>query len=99
MKEREILSCQVFYDENSAYQDPDARSRGTTYATVAEAIAECQRMVDADLDEVRKPGMASDAILAQWQMWGRDPFIIGGPEAGKVTFSAWAYAAIKAATL
>ena len=93
------MGFEAFYDENSACQDPEAPSHAGRFATADEAIAECRRMVDADLDEVREPGMSGSAVLVQWQMWGRDPFIRADEGDQAPEWSAWKYAAIRAKTL
>jgi hypothetical protein len=89
----------VFYDENGAYQNLEARSHAGRFATADDVIAECQRMVDADLDEVREPGMSGSAVLIRWQMWGRDPFIRADEGEQAPEWSAWKYAATRTKTL
>ena len=94
------MGYQVYYDENGAHQDPDARSRSGLYDTAEEAAA-CRKMVDADLDEVREPGMPGGQVLFLCKMFGRDPFIVttDDSQSEPVKFSAWEYAEAKTASM
>ncbi len=56
-----------------------------------EAIAACKEIVDEFLNSNYNSGMTTDELLAQYALYGEDPFIIGGDET--VPFSAREYAA------
>ena len=58
----------------------------TVSDNLAEAIAECQSRVDADLRGLRKPGMEPQALFEAYTAYGEDPWIIG-PASGKTSFA------------
>ena len=89
----------VRVDENSAYMDRDASWTRGTYATVDDALAECRRMVDADLAELHQPGMSSAELIASYREFGRDPFVIALGNAPPTAFSAWDYAERRAVAI
>ena len=49
-------------------------------------------MVDDDLMNLHKPGMAVHALLAGYRALGDDPFIVPVDGAAAIDFSAWSYA-------
>jgi hypothetical protein len=86
------MSYHVTVDENSHYQDPESRWELGTFDTADEAISACRRMVDDDLMNLHKPGMAVDALLAGYRALGDDPSIAPVDGAAAIDFSAWSYA-------
>jgi hypothetical protein len=86
------MSYRVMVDENFHYQDPESRWTLGTFDTAEEALAACRRMVDDDLMNLHKPGMAADALLTGYRALGDDPFIVPVDGAAAVEFSAWDYA-------
>jgi len=85
------MTYTVYVRENSRYQDPQAEYRDSVHATLADAIARCQHIVDADL--TREPRMSPAARLEMYRLYGADPHIISDPPQGSILFSAWDYAA------
>jgi hypothetical protein len=79
----------VLIDDNYHHADPQHRYRGPEFATLDEAVAHCRRIVDECLSAMHRPGMSVDELMAQYVMFGEDPFIIGGDG---VAFSAREYA-------
>jgi hypothetical protein len=82
----------VWVDENSHYQDPESRWTLGTFDTADAALAACRKMVDDDLMNLHRPGMAADALLAGYRALGDDPFVVPISGAAAVEFSAWTYA-------
>ena len=89
----------VMVDENSHYLDRDERWTRGSYATAEEALAECRRIIDADLAELHQPGMAAEQLITGYRASGRDPFIIPRDGAEFVAFSGWTYAEQRAAAI
>jgi hypothetical protein len=81
---------QVFVDDNYHYQDESERYLHGQFATCAEAVAACQKMVDSWLDEQYRPGMTADELCTLYTGFGEDPFISSDDPACR--FSAWTYA-------
>lgn len=87
------MSYQVLIDDNFHYQDESERVKHGVFATLEEAVAACQSIVDAYLDDAFKAGMTADALFESYTAFGEDPFIVlDGPGAAPVKFSAWDYA-------
>lgn len=91
------MSFTVYVRENSHYMDPEAEYRDSTHATLEEAIARCQQIVDADLGS--QPEGSAQVMLWYYRMFGDDPYIVGTSTAGTVPFSAWEYAERRAQEL
>lgn len=89
----------VMVDENFHYADRELRWRRGEYATAEEAVAECKRMVDADLRGLFKPGMSAVGLMERYRMFGDDPFIVPQDGAPTVEFSAWDYAEERCVTV
>jgi hypothetical protein len=64
------------------------------FNTLEKAIDACKKIVIEFLHENYKPGMTSGELLAQYALYGEDPFIVGADD--KVPFSAREYACVKA---
>ena len=88
------MKYKVFIDDNFHYMDESHRYKLGEYNSLEKAINACKKIVDEFLLENYKPGMTSGELLAQYSLYGEDPFIIGVDE--KVPFSARAYASVKA---
>lgn len=82
---------QIFIADNWDYHE-SSRVPVASCDTLAEAIAECQSRVDADLRGLRKPGMEPQALFEAYTTYGEDPWILGGKLNDPVPFSAWDYA-------
>jgi len=78
----------VLVDDNFDYMDEDKRYEHGAYATLEQAVAACQAIVDACLQRTCQPGMSATKLYEEYVAAGEDPFIVG-PGAN---FSAWTYA-------
>ena len=88
------MSYRVLVDDNFDYMDESRRSAQGTYATYAEALAVCHRIVEASLLQGFKPGTTAEALYAGYTAFGDDPFIVNDGDSPEVRpfFSAWDYA-------
>lgn len=83
----------VFIDDNFHYMDESERYRHGEFATCDEAIAACQKIVDAYLESAYKPGMTAAELFTSYTFFGEDPFIRTDDEQCK--FSARTYASAR----
>jgi hypothetical protein len=67
----------------------DERYSQGDYASEAEAILACQKIVNEFLLHAFKPGMTSQELFEMYVGFGEDPWIQGGD------FSAWNYAKLR----
>jgi hypothetical protein len=83
----------VMVDDNSHYQEEDARREHGVYETLEEARAICRTLVDRSLGDEYRPGISAEQLYDRYTSFGDDPFIVAvdGREKG-VLFSAWTYA-------
>jgi hypothetical protein len=88
------MSYRVLVDDNYHYMDTTQRWTLGEYATYAEAVAACQRLVDAYLKEGYAPGKTAEALYGYYTMFGDDPFIVEVSDSPDTAagFSAWTYA-------
>ena len=84
------MPYRVFVDDNFHFMDESERYALGEFATLDQAVAACQRLVDAFLGAAYTPGMSAAELTAQYATFGEDPFIVSGD--GRVPFSAHAYA-------
>ena len=84
------MSYQVFVDDNFHYMDESERYQLGDFDSLDAAVAACKRIVDEFLLSNHRPGMTSDALMAQYTLYGEDPFVCPGD--GTVPFSARDYA-------
>jgi hypothetical protein len=82
----------VMLDDNFHYMEEDERREYGTFASAEEAVEACRRLVDESLVSKYSAGASADALYAQYQDFGDDPFIVATDGAAKVEFSAWNYA-------
>ena len=83
----------VMVDDNFHYMNEDERYEHGIYPTAEEAIAECKRIVDADIQDFHEQGHKGADLYEFYVCFGEDPFIVAVDEADKtVDFSAWDYA-------
>ena len=87
------MKYKVYVDDNFHYMDESHRYKLGEYKTLEKAINACKKIVNEFLYYNYKPGMTSGELLAQYSLYGEDPFIIGVDEG--VPFSARAYASVK----
>jgi hypothetical protein len=75
------------------FMDEDHRYGWKSFLNVEEAVAECKRIVDADLQGYLKPDITAAELYDMYTSFGDDPFIVGvDPNAQSEHFSAWDYA-------
>jgi len=81
----------VLVDDNFAYMDEDARYEYGAFATLDEAVAACQAIVEASLQRGYRPGMSATALYEGYVAAGRTPLLSGpapssplGPTRGNV---------------
>lgn len=88
------MSFRVLVDDNYHYMDGTQRWTLGEYATCAEALAACKRLVDACLEEGYAPGTTAEALYGYYTMFGDDPFIVDTSDSPDTSpgFSAWTYA-------
>ena len=88
------MSYRVLVDDNYHYMDESERWALGEYATYAQALAACQRLVDACLEEGYAPGKTAEALYGYYTMFGDDPFIVELSDSPDTSsgFSAWTYA-------
>ena len=67
----------VKVDDNYHYMDESERYDGGSYATAGEAIKRCEEIAVKSLKGLYEKGMGACKLMAQWAMFGEDPFIIG----------------------
>ncbi|MGB0749236.1 MAG: hypothetical protein ACPGO3_10850 [Magnetospiraceae bacterium] len=70
----------VYIDDNFHYMDESQRSNSGVFATFEEAVAKCKRLVEDELEDMRRQGVAPEELSATWALYGSDPFIVGGDE-------------------
>jgi hypothetical protein len=87
-----VAVFKVMIDDNFDYMDEDARYEHGSYASAAEAIDACRRLVEEDLRGLYKPGMTSAELYDHYKTFGRDPFVVAPEATERVVFSAWTYA-------
>lgn len=80
----------VMVDDNFHHMDVEERYEYGTFATCAEAIAACRRIVDGFLLDQYKPPMTADELWRLYTAFGDDAFIITTDRA--CSFSGWEYA-------
>jgi hypothetical protein len=85
------MTFRVLVDDNYHYMDESERYAAGEFATLAEAIAAAQKIVDEFLVSAFQPGMSEDELGASYAMFGDDPFIVSEEVSG-VPFSARDYA-------
>ena len=85
------MTFKVLVDDNYHYMDESERYAAGEFATLAEAIAAAQKIVDEYLLSAYQPGMTEDELGASYAMFGDDPFIVSEELRG-VPFSARDYA-------
>ena len=88
------MSFRVLVDDNYHYMDESERWALGEYATYADALAACQRLVDQCLEEGYAPGKPAEALYGYYTLFGDDPFIVELSDSPDTSpgFSAWDYA-------
>jgi len=88
------MSYRVLVDDNYHYMDESQRWTQGEYATCAEALAACKRLVGDCLEEGCAPGKTAEALYGYYTMFGDDPFIVEISDSPDTSpgFSAWTYA-------
>jgi hypothetical protein len=63
--------------DNFHYMNEAEHYTHATFATAVEAIAECRRLVDRELDHLLAQGVPPEKLLQYWITFGDDPFVPG----------------------
>jgi hypothetical protein len=84
------MGYKVYVADNwGAGEQPACQRR--EYASIADALAACESIIDSSLSEFMKPGMSADELWSAYAQFGDDAFIISsGVE--PIEFSGWDYA-------
>jgi hypothetical protein len=98
---------EVRVGDNYHYMDETENYTLASYPTLEAAIAVCKQRVDADLDDLLKPGTSTRTprsaaeLYSQYTSFGEDPYILGPGITGMtdLPFSAWDYAKQRCAEL
>ena len=85
------MTFKVLVDDNFHYMDDSERYVAGEFATLAEALATAQKIVDEYLSSAFRPGIGAQELGESYLMFGEDPFIVSA-EATGVAFSAREYA-------
>lgn len=95
------MSYRVLVDENFHYMDETHRHALGDFATYGEAFAACREIVDRFLRHEHVPGLPASALYFRYMMFGRDPFVVTGPDEIEMQpgFSAWDYARARCSEL
>lgn len=88
------MKYHVYLDDNFHYGDESERLSAGGFETLDEATTRARTIVEESLAHLREPGMTTDQLLAQFALFGDDPFIVGPSAEGSDSplFSARDYA-------
>jgi hypothetical protein len=70
----------VKVDDNYHYMDEGERYDAGSYPTLEEATKRCEEITIKSLKHLCEKGIDAGKLMAQWAMFGDDPFIVGGTE-------------------
>jgi hypothetical protein len=87
----------VIVNDNAHYQDENYSYKKGTYATLAEAILACQRLVDDYFASIDKKDLSAEELFQKYMVFGEDPYIVSSVASNH--FSAWDYAKQRAREL
>ena len=93
------MSYVVRVTDHFRYQDPGEEHGLEPVATADEALRLARGVVDRSLDRLWKPGMGAAELLAAYNTFGDDPYIVARAGAPGAEFRAWAYAEERARRL
>ena len=93
------MSYVVRVADHFRYQDPGGGHGPEPAATADEALRLARGIVDRSLDRLWKPGMGAAELLAAYNTFGEDPYIVARGGAPGVEFRAWTYAEERARQL
>lgn len=82
----------IIVRDNYHYQNPDEEFAIIGFATEADALAKCRKIVEKSLQSVAEPGQSAEVIFSRYQMFGDDPSVVNGKDMPPVPFSGWDYA-------
>ena len=94
-----MATYRVLMDDSFNFTGKGGRAEHGRFETAAEAIAAGRKLVDAALAKLHRPGMSADELLEQYFSLGHDPVVETPPDLAPVNFSAWDYAAARAAAI
>jgi len=69
-------------DDNFHYMDEDHRHKHGEFSTYEEAVKACERIINEELEDMRKQGVEEEKLSSTWSMFGSDPFILGDTKNG-----------------
>jgi len=88
-----MASYRVLINDNGHFMDESEIDDHGVFYSADEAVAECKKIVDHDLDWMSRPGVTAAELYELYVCWGPDPFVVPlNPDDPSVTFSAWTYA-------
>lgn len=90
------MRYRVIIADNFHYMDESEHLAGGEFDSYAQALAQACRIVDDSLRSFWKPGMSGGDLMAQYVLFGDDPFIVPAVEP---RFSARDYARGRAETI
>lgn len=82
--------------DNFHYQDEGETCMRGPYPSGPHALSEARGIVDASLRKEKRHSKSVEQLLSRYRSFGEDP-VVRGPE--RVDFSAWDYAAERAAAI
>jgi len=94
-----MATYRVLVDDSFGLMGKGTQTEHGRFDTAAEAIAAGRRLVDAALAKLHRPGMSADDLLEQYFVLGHDPVVTSPPSGEQASFSAWDYAAGRAAAM
>ncbi len=88
------MACyRVLINDNAHFMDESEITDRGVFSNADDAVAECKKIVDDDLDWTSRPGMTAADLYGLYVSWGPDPFVVPlNAHDPQVTFSAWTYA-------
>ncbi len=66
----------VLVDDNFHFMDEEERYEHGIFSTAEEAISACRRIVDEELEHLKKPGTTAQKLYELYTAFGEDPFIV-----------------------
>lgn len=82
--------------DNFHYQDESETFLRGPYPSGRHALSEARSIVDASRRKERRHSQSVEQLLSRYRSFGEDPVVLGP---GEVEFSAWDYAAERAAAI
>ena len=88
-----MADYRVLINDNGHFMDQSEITDHGVFSSADDAVAECKKIVDKDLDWTSRLGMTAADLYELYVLWGPDPFVVPlDPDDPSVAFSAWTYA-------